>query len=509
MKKYVWGFILSTCLLFAAVFSGCGSDASRGVYFDVNGDTYYFTEVDADGRFTLPDEPTLSDSTFLGWYYFNAKGQRVRLNDGRIGDANFPLVVYAEFKALKSNSITYKLNGGINDESNPDKCYDVNSGDNAITLGAPTRKTLISTKYSSSEDGTVRTEVFSEYDFEGWFTDESFSNEIKKLDYSLGDVTLHAKWSSAPVKRTCVQIADYFIDGNLLYTGAYPQSLVTDGNKISKLDGLSGAVPTAANFSKWSSYEFYVNGNKSDYAFYIDVVLDGVKYRGVYFTEYRPSNATYAFSSATTQRANGYAKNTVYWFEYQPISWTVLNSTQDEILVFSEKIIDTVCFNTDDYTEEGVYLNNYEHSYIRKFLNSEFLSTAFTNSQQNTIKTTLVDNSLKTSFSTPNPYVCADTKDKIFLLSYRDLVNSDYGFNKGYSYFDSARQKSGTDYSNALGLRHGNDDYSQNATYWLRTPFFDSKNVPHVVRETGYSTAIFSATESCVGLVPAMNVKIK
>jgi hypothetical protein len=90
-----------------------------------------------------------------------------------------------------------------------------------------------------------------------------------------------------------------------------------------------------------------------------------------------------------------------------------------------------------------VYPNNYQYSTLRAMLNGYdgsaysvdnftgrgFLDVAFTEAEKAYIATTAVDNSAATTDSSSNSYACTNTSDRIFALSYQDLVNTNYGFN--------------------------------------------------------------------------------
>ena len=88
--------------------------------------------------------------------------------------------------------------------------------------------------------------------------------------------------------------------------------------------------------------------------------------------------------------------------------------------------------------------NNYKYSKIRAWLNATFYETAFSELQREIILTTTVDNSVYSTGYDTNPYVCEDTEDKIFLLSYREVTNSEYGFSSS-----SDREMQTSDYSRA------------------------------------------------------------
>ncbi len=75
-------------------------------------------------------------------------------------------------------SITYVLDGGTNDPSNPDSF-----GGDALVLADPSRE---------------------HYTFAGWYSDASMTQRVTEVDGSGGDVTLYAKWAIVPYTITYV-----------------------------------------------------------------------------------------------------------------------------------------------------------------------------------------------------------------------------------------------------------------------------------------------------------------
>ncbi len=139
----------------------------------------------------------------------------------------------------------------------------------------------------------------------------------------------------------------------------------------------------------------------------------------------------------------------------EDIKWRVLTKCKDKALLFSEYILDTKIFNADT--------NEYENSYIRKWLNNEFYNKAFTQIEQETILTTQIENKEMTNnplFSNDNDLNRNPTNDKIFLLSINDITNEDYGFPE-HQGETAARIKKATAYAKALGFE---------GWYYLRTP---------------------------------------
>ena len=241
-----------------------------------------------------------------------------------------------------------------------------------------------------------------------------------------------------------------FETGEIIAFGSYPQSEVTDEELKNTLTAAAGST------DNWTSYNYYIEDVQSNYMKYTDVEYDGAKYRGVYFTQYRPLVTDWSSSTDNSdQDDNGYSTSTIYWFKYEPMKWQVLSydSTTGEAIVLSKSIIDSQQYynNTDNRTINGatVYPNNYEHSDIRTWLNNTFYNTAFGTSEKNAIVATTLDNSAySTSYS---EYDSNSTTDNVWLLSYSEAQNTAYGFTSDTNSTET-RQATGTEYALNQGL---------------------------------------------------------
>ena len=303
----------------------------------------------------------------------------------------------------------------------------------------------------------------------------------------------------------------YSRNGNKIIFGSYPQSEVTDGVLKSALDGMAGTLPTSSNVHSWTSYGYYINGKKENFMWYKDVSYNGDRYRGVYFTSYRPFSTMGSSSSdIACQKENGYILNNIYWFKYEPISWTILSedTTNKTALVLCDMIIDSQEYYISDSemrTIDGktVYPNNYAYSTIRNWLNEAFYNTAFIELQKQIICTTTVyNNAESTGYS--NTYACENTEDKIFLLSAQEVTNTVYGFVGNPSSYDIARKMKVTDYAQVQGV---DTIIDEKGDWWLRSPNRRYQSYARLIDEEGclYGTNVASTNK---GVVPALQIKL-
>ncbi len=463
-----------------------------------NGETN--AQIEIDTSYTLPI-PVREHYRFTGWYA-NYDGEEIRLtnetgNSTRSWYIEQDITAYATWEATVY-TVTYELNGGTNDADNPSGYTILTLGsDGAITLSAPT-KTVVGDilSYVSNSDGTF--DVTREaYTFEGWYSNPEFTgNAVTEITIDTGNVTLYAKWSESAATTT-EQL--YTRSGSTIYFGEYPQTRVTDSTITTALNDMRGTLPTSSNSYDWTSYGYYISGDVTNFMWYIDLEYSGGKYRGVYFTSYRPYNTIYSSSSSiSSQDDNGYSTGTVYWFKYEPIKWRILTESDGNAMILSELMLDS-----QQYDYDGSYSNNYANSTIRRWLNDTFYNTAFGELQQAIIETTEVDNSVYSTGYSPNPNSCENTFDKVFLLSYREAVNSSYGMT------DTTRQKQGSDYCKAQGSwTSTTSGYVGNGRWWLRSPHSDTGNHARSVYSDGilgYSTIVYI---TYYGVVPALVISL-
>lgn len=172
------------------------------------------------------------------------------------------------------------------------------------------------------------------------------------------------------------------------------------------------------------------------------------------------------------------------YFKIEPIRWRVLTkdySGTKKALLLAEKYLENgINFSGTDeeriINKKTVYGTNYQHSNVRAFLNGisftnkneeygtnftdktwenkGFLQTAFTSAAQGKIAVTTVDNSVSSAQDEAKKdyhvmeatYFCENTKDKIFLLSCKEVTTASYGFGL-YDKKSASREPKRTDYT--------------------------------------------------------------
>ncbi len=245
--------------------------------------------------------------------------------------------------------------------------------------------------------------------------------------------------------------------------GTYPQSEIKD---TALKEALSAA---AESTDAWTSYGYYMNGKQSDFMKYTDIELGGEKYRGIYFTSYRPCY-TGSIGINNEQNDNGYSASSVYWFKYEPVVWDVIlsDTNADTAVLLTKNIIDSRDYynSYDKRTETGsaIYPNNYAYSDIRAWLNDTFYNTVFSSNEKSAIIATSLDNAAYNSLHAR--YDSVTTTDNVWLLSYSEAKGNFDMVGSTLTGFDDLQAK-GTDYALSQGLDV--HKINGNASWRLRT----------------------------------------
>ena len=121
-------------------------------------------------------------------------------------------------------------------------------------------------------------------------------------------------------------------------------------------------------------------------------------------------------------------------FGKEPIEWIVLYVKNDEALLLCKYAIDSVKYN-----KVGNNGPDWDNSYLRFWLNGEFLKEAFNKAEQEVI----IESNLVTQGHPDD----IETTDKIFVLSKSDLCNPEYGFPEDENAYSDLRTANITDYA--------------------------------------------------------------
>lgn len=361
------------------------------------------------------------------------------------------------------------------------------------------------------------------------YTTSGFSSENVSLgteqtitiSYTEGSVTktatvngkIYVAAAGAKPTESPVLLSDYTgtLTGGTYYKfGDFPQT-------ISALTG-DGAYTTEPVYRGW-----YLG---SDGYFYAKCTENA-------FGSYTYSNGTsVARSSANSQK----------YFKVEPIVWRAVtgnyNSTGKALLLAEKELTANVPYYGSDssrtLSNATIYPSNYKYSNIRAYLNGKpnqfvtdggtattsdidwtgkgFIDTAFTSSAQVLIATTSVDNSAESTTDAGNnltlatTYACANTEDKIFLLSEKEATTEAYGFTvyNGYG-IGNSRIRVPTDYAKAnYAYLSNNDGYG--GYWWLRSP--TNINCAYLISFSASALAFGSLNSQEVGVVPALSISI-
>ena len=176
-------------------------------------------------------------------------------------------------------------------------------------------------------------------------------------------------------------------------------------------------------------------------------------------------------------------------FYLEPLTWEVLECDDNTALLVCVNIIDARPYSQNN--------NNYSTSEIRGWLNLEFYNTAFSSTDQQRIISSVVDNSSASTDCDYNNYVCENTEDKVFLLSYQEVVNANI--------FASATQrvKFVTEYAK---LRGAHSEMGK-GWWWLRSPSVNFIEYANLVSKNGDVLNDY-VYDTKGGVVPAIRIAL-
>ena len=138
-----------------------------------------------------------------------------------------------------------------------------------------------------------------------------------------------------------------------------------------------------------------------------------------------------------------------------PIKWRVLSVNGNDAFLVADQNLDAKRYN-ETYTSV-----TWETCTLRKWLNGDFINTAFTVAEQNAIFSTKVVNENNPSYGTAGGN---DTQDKVYLLSLGEVKNTAYGFPSNTS---DTRVSTNTPY---VASKYNMSSSGVGDWWWLRSP---------------------------------------
>ncbi len=260
-------------------------------------------------------------------------------------------------------------------------------------------------------------------------------------------------------------------EGDNVTYGLYPQTHVKDDATIAALNGLKSD-----------------KGN----GWYL--------YNGEYYANLTATPCSYSESQVFDDGV-AIESNASYWFKCEPIKWNIIANNDNTYTLLSSALL---CTHTYDESS-----NNYINSEIRGWLNDGFYNTAF-KLDSSLIQTTIVDNSASTTDDPSNVHVGdgTSTEDKVYLLSFQDYQNADYGFETVRWQASRDRECKATDYASANGVwNKAGSAYSYSGYYWTRSPASDTNDGSWFVYPNGSMTSSMDVDFPYVGVRPAITLK--
>ena len=378
--------------------------------------------------------PTKEGSTFLGWY---------DSNDSRLSSkAIWTGLADAAYKAKwTEDANTYALDAG--NGTLGEGVEDTISLTSGASYTLPTPKNAL--EHSA---GKV---TFTSYSFLGWYLgDEKVASSGTSWDYASSERTLVAKYEAKEV-----------------YYGYYPQSHVGDATITSQLTELAASS---------SSY-------KTDRGWYY---LDGAYYASA------RQNASAACTLSDGTSITVQDTSTIHWFKVEPIKWRILSSKGGSYSLASSSLLrgDVIYSKSNG----PIY---YDQSRIRAYLNGDFYKDAFS-FDSSLVQTVEVDNSASTTGMEPNKCVCDNTFDKVYLLSYKDCVNSACFKNQ------SDRMCTTTDYA-LCTYANAESGYGY---YYTRSPSNVSYYVVYNVERGGAMSPYSVLNDQQASIRPCITIKV-
>lgn len=292
-------------------------------------------------------------------------------------------------------------------------------------------------------------------------------------------------------RQTAMGTKDNEVTWSCIEFGAYPANEVVSGS-FDAVDGY--AVCEGDVIRDAVLYEKLVKAVWTD----DETEMDGRRYRRI--------NGTGAVSAAEDREQHYRWADIEAWhyFEYAPIKWRVLRLEGSTALLVTDRMPDVCPFN-DEAADVC-----WEQCSLRRWLNSEFLSHAFSADEQTAILTVAVENAPNYYFGTSSG---PTTSDRVFVLSENEIFASDaaksFGFYPGDEVNDKARRFTATMYAKCRGAWWSSKEEQMGNSFWsTRTNGYTMANTTYVGDAGDIYNRGIAVTCNDIAVLPAITIDL-
>lgn len=306
-------------------------------------------------------------------------------------------------------------------------------------------------EYIIGDTVNISCEVNSGY-FKGWYCNDELVSSFKDYTFSMPSENYELTAVFVPdddeeeyLWKINHGVIPYFSDDLKTVTyGMYPKSVVDDHDIIEQLNQLED-VPDYVIVEL--NRDYYLRKRVSIYDFSRLPDAEGIDVPKKFDNNEEMIN------------------NSFRWFKVEPITWDIIKYENNKFSLISHNLIEKGQVHTSSATRtidgKKIYANNYEYSYVRKWLDSDFYSQVF-DLDDSYVITTEVDNSDISTGSEGNIYASdTPTLDKVYLPSVQEINNLP-------SHIDKICKS--TDYLRASGVCYDFSDNLYCCDYWTRSP---------------------------------------
>lgn len=350
--------------------------------------------------------------------------------------------------------------------------------------------------------------------------------EILVVVLSFGMIIGGALWGTARVEATekisnpriekdSSMVSGQNVTWDCVWFGSYPQNeIVRQGSSqetilkdMKKKCNIDYTVVDDNTFHSIESASYNKNG---------DAIVNGKKYRRINASDVTARLNDIEYCNGLYNWNNDYSS--YHYFEYQKIKWRVLEVKNNHALLLSDIMLDDQEYNKDcigDITWKTSTMRSWLNGYAASenggdinYQNKNFINTAFSKEEENAIINTDRD---YTDYE--NDGIKVNTNDKIFLLSGKDVHNTEnskkYGFSDVHNEDEARRCKCST-YGLAMGTNLEWSTYGLigNGDWWL-APLGVTSGPSSSVDHFGWVSDSGTSTDDTEGGVrPALNINL-